>query len=323
MENLLVCPICGNRTLIPQKQETDILVTLAEWEKVTSKKLPKSVWDFYGSIDHKQRIYTCDNCGFSIFHPPTSGTLDFYNTITAKDYYTKEKWEHIQGIKDILKIKPGKLLDFGCGSGDFLEFLKEKAPEVKSIGFDYSSDAVKIAHSRGFNVKHGDFPESLNLLNDYKFDIITMFQVLEHLVNPEEIIRLSKGILKAKGFLIIGVPDRKSGLQHFPDSLDDIPPHHVSRWCEKVFHIGFPHLGFRPIRIAKEPLPDYLWEMYLPLMWEDGIWPKRFMKPATLFPQSTKGKRITSFIHLMKILRVKFLKGVPGHTIYALLQKVD
>jgi 2-polyprenyl-3-methyl-5-hydroxy-6-metoxy-1,4-benzoquinol methylase len=323
MNSHIPCQICGNNSLKPQEQEIDILETLSEWEKVVSREFPKSVWNHYKHIESKQKLYMCSTCGFEIFLPPTSGTVDFYNTVTAEDYYVKEKWEHIQGIKDIIKIKPRKLLDFGCGSGDFLEYLREKTPEISAKGFDYSSDAAKIARSRGFHVLSGNFPESLNLPANSNFDVITMFQVLEHVSEPDNIILKAKNLLKDNGFLIIGVPDNEGCVRHVPDAISNMPPHHVSRWRESIFRSGFLHLGFRVARVAKEPLPDYLWEMYLPIMWEDGIWPKKIMEPATIFSHSTKEKRISFFIHMMKFFGIKFLNGVPGHTIYALLQKAD
>lgn len=102
------------------------------------------------------------------------------------------------------KVLDGKVLDIGCGSGNFLFNLKELGWNV--YGVDPSPIAVALAKSRGLeNIFQGviekiDFKESF-------FDAIIMFHVFEHIPNPEEALLKIKKILKPNGFLIIGVPN--------------------------------------------------------------------------------------------------------------------
>lgn len=102
------------------------------------------------------------------------------------------------------KIENGRVLDIGCGSGNFLAKLKALGWDV--YGIDPSSIAVKIAKGRDLkNIQQGvigavKFPDNF-------FDVVTMFHVFEHIPNPRKVLSEIKRILKPGGFLIIGVPN--------------------------------------------------------------------------------------------------------------------
>lgn len=105
------------------------------------------------------------------------------------------------------KTVQGKVLDIGCGSGNFLADLKELEWDV--YGIDPSAIAVRVAQERGLTkvrrgyVESADFPKSF-------FDVVTLFHVFEHVVNPDAVLAGIKKILKPGGKLVIGVPNFKS-----------------------------------------------------------------------------------------------------------------
>jgi 2-polyprenyl-3-methyl-5-hydroxy-6-metoxy-1,4-benzoquinol methylase/ribosomal protein S27E len=100
-----------------------------------------------------------------------------------------------------------KILDVGCGSGQFLYEMKKLGIKelhgVEPGGFDQKS-AIKY----GLKIKKTDLLAE-NYPNSY-FDLITMSHVLEHTNNPSQIIKETKRILKQKGKLIISVPNSRS-----------------------------------------------------------------------------------------------------------------
>ena len=68
-----------------------------------------------------------------------------------------------------------------------------------------------MAQEKGFNVTSGFFPNAV----ETPFDIITMFQVLEHTSVPHTILEKTKQILKPHGHLILGVPDSEGPVKKF------------------------------------------------------------------------------------------------------------
>ena len=91
------------------------------------------------------------------------------------------------------------MLDFGCGWGGFLKNIKES----KSLsGVELRKECIN--HIR-YNTKNINISDDINSFNK-KFDIITMFHVLEHIPYQVETLKLIKKKLKNKGKVIIEVP---------------------------------------------------------------------------------------------------------------------
>ena len=95
------------------------------------------------------------------------------------------------------------LLDVGAGTGDFL--LCAKSKNWKVFGVEPNGKARNLAKEKGIVVK-----ETLKDVQGQKFDIITLWHVLEHLPNLEESIERLSNLLQDDGTLIIAVPNFKS-----------------------------------------------------------------------------------------------------------------
>ena len=109
-------------------------------------------------------------------------------------------------LKLMNKIASGKtILDYGCGVGDYLEFMQKNGYNV--LGMEPNESARKIAQS-----KVGEQKVVSTELKDInqKFDVITLWHVLEHIPNLNEIIEQLKNHLTENGTLVIAVPNHKS-----------------------------------------------------------------------------------------------------------------
>lgn len=95
-------------------------------------------------------------------------------------------------------IKNKSILDFGCGKGRFIKMCKKisKKSYALEVNKDYIKELKKILTTK----------KDLKNFNKTKFDIITMFHVLEHLPNQIEVIKSLLQKLKKNGKLIIEVP---------------------------------------------------------------------------------------------------------------------
>ena len=96
-------------------------------------------------------------------------------------------------------LKNKNILDFGCGWGDFLRNIKN----YKSLsGIELRKECINYIQK---NIKKIDISDNINSF-DKKFDIITMFHVLEHIPYQIETLKVLKSKLKNKGKIIIEVP---------------------------------------------------------------------------------------------------------------------
>lgn len=113
---------------------------------------------------------------------------------------------YLEGLNNQGQIfaKPGmKVLDFGCGAGYSL--VEMSAIGVECCGIEADPNVAKIAVELGLNLHVGTLEDSP--FKDAKFDLIILNQVLEHVINPEELILKFKNLLTEDGQIVISVPN--------------------------------------------------------------------------------------------------------------------
>lgn len=171
-------------------------------------------------------VLKCLNCGLAFIHPlPKKEDLKKYYSfyyksqinsdysrgisLNYKDTYMSEiindRLYHLRKY-----CQGGKLLDIGCGTGVFLNEARESGWEVS--GIDIAEDAVKYAQEKfKLEVFQGEL-ESINLPEAY-FDVITMWDLIEHLKNPLDTLKKANKIMKDNGKIIILTPNENSLLK--------------------------------------------------------------------------------------------------------------
>ena len=175
--------------------------------------------------------------GFSVFE--TSESLpkyyqsDDYISHTDSKRNLFEKVYHLVrsiSLKSKLKLinthsaEAKTLLDFGCGTGDFLQVAQNNNWEV--FGIEPNEEARHIANKKSNNAVFDT--DQLLKFDKHSFDVITLWHVLEHLPNLEEQISKFKKLLKPDGTLIIAVPNHKSyDAKHYKQfwAAYDVPRH--------------------------------------------------------------------------------------------------
>ena len=96
-----------------------------------------------------------------------------------------------------------RILDIGCGTGSFLNFMKKKEFDV--FGVESSVEARKICLKRGIAVESSE-----SKLASASVDAIFLWHVLEHLPNPENSLSTYRSILKSAGLLVVAAPNFES-----------------------------------------------------------------------------------------------------------------
>ena len=92
----------------------------------------------------------------------------------------------------------GRVLDVGCGIGDFVKFRKN------TIGIDINTEMVEYCKMANLNVKKME--PNVIPFSDKSFEGVVLDNVLEHIKNPQDLILEIKRVLKEKNTLIVGVP---------------------------------------------------------------------------------------------------------------------
>ncbi len=110
----------------------------------------------------------------------------------------------LQRINGEENLKHLKVIDYGCGWGDFMDTVSGFGVDV--LGYDSDSIKVELPKSRGQNIA-----KDIDSLIDFgPVDVFVMNSVLEHLQNIEEIMTLIAKVLKKDGILVFQVMDYRS-----------------------------------------------------------------------------------------------------------------
>lgn len=124
-------------------------------------------------------------------------------------------------LNEILKHKSsGKLLDIGCAYGSF---LMQAQKHFQSQGVDISRHTIKIAKKRGLKVKTATAEKTRFKKNT--FDIITMFDVIEHIFNLNSLFSEIHHILKPDGLLVLSIPVYDKVAGKIVSKIDKDPTH--------------------------------------------------------------------------------------------------
>jgi len=122
----------------------------------------------------------------------------------ASDYYQRVR-------TDLLKLAPeisGSVLDVGCGEGATLRHLLSHGVR-RAVGVEYVDDAVEKARGAGLEVFKVDLNRGQLPFGEKEFDCILFGDVLEHLIDPWQVLRDAVRCLKDDGTALLSIPNVK------------------------------------------------------------------------------------------------------------------
>jgi len=247
------------------------------------------------------RVIDCEQCGFKHLDPiPTKGEMNKYY---SEKYYSegKEKgrsamrllmegekrethlrWLNKTLYKDNLYFselftkttpEPKRILDVGCGTGDFLKYMAEAG--WSTFGLEPSKMAFNKAKSLGldniYNMTLEEFEEKNSNLREY-FDVVTLLGILHHTPTPKDILEIAKSYLKPDGIICIADPNEFSAFQLTAQRILNkdmwwvFPPEHINYFDFQTYEKLIKSVGFDPIlKTTNFPMEQFL------LMGEDYV----------------------------------------------------
>lgn len=196
------------------------------------------------------KLQQCRECQLQYFYPAVLGDADFYAALTSScsRYYSGNKWE-FDFIKDYLN-QNHKVLDLACGKGAFLSSIIGIVNNAS--GIDTNPDAVADCHLSGLSVQSVSI-ERYSSQHEEEFDVVTAFQVVEHLDDIMSFLHAAYLCVKPGGLLVFSVPNRNRRKGTEFGSLD-YPPHHASRWGQDQIAVVAEQLNAKLFLVAKQPL---------------------------------------------------------------------
>lgn len=238
-------------------------------------------------------VVRCRNCGLVFVNPrPDEDAI--------KQYYTDEFYETDKSPEEALvairsrldgmyshvdELAPGRLLDVGCYKGEFLEMMRRHGWEVHGIELH-----ARPPNLFGLDIQYGALEQTP--FEPASFDLVTMWAVLEHVLNPREILVQCRKLLKPGGRLVVLVPNFNSlpgrYMQH-----DDVP-RHLTMFTKPTLYRLLRETGYRPTKfhcgqevysgtvrgvlnyaykqLMGEPLSDIVAQARQPARWVEFCW---------------------------------------------------
>ena len=143
---------------------------------------------------------------------------------TPKTSYPKKLIEYL--VKRFNLSATNKLLEIGCGRGDFLEEFSKLGMQV--FGIDRESTSAEILSKKEIEVKNCDISKDKIPYPDNFFDVIYHKSLIEHLYDPSNLMKESYRVLKPGGKLIILTPEWVSQMKNFYEDITHCRPYDVS-----------------------------------------------------------------------------------------------
>jgi SAM-dependent methyltransferase len=203
---------------------------------------------------HQSALYACAGCDLHFWNPLKMPEAAWYEAAYQGRDSTVMPLEpgHVFFLSDPRAPQQGRLLDMGCGTGNFLAAARDAGFDV--TGIEPNQNAVRFAQQHYglrnvFAAVPADFQQGHPL---EKFGTVTFFEVLEHQDDPQAFLDSAKSFLTEDGFIALSVPNRNRW--QLGDDPLDFPPNHLTRWSPVALRNFIESNGFEVLSLREEPL---------------------------------------------------------------------
>lgn len=190
------CPVCSGSTFTPYLQVKDYTTSLEEFS-----------------------VQQCSQCDFVLTNPrPDQASIGRYYLSEKYISHTGSRKTFFDNLYNAVRQRAltnkynlitrycssGKILDYGCGTGEFLHTFQKKNWTIAGV------EPSEIASAKATQLLGQSPAKSLEEIQCEPFDVITLWHVLEHVHTLNETLALLKNKLKPGGTIFIAVPNRES-----------------------------------------------------------------------------------------------------------------
>jgi SAM-dependent methyltransferase len=195
----LSCPICDSG---------DYSLKYKAWVDVSD---PKLLYGAASGIAGTQDIVACNNCSLLYENPRYDESVILQGYMESDEeghdsQYPMRVKSFLNALKKNKAFIPAagsKVLDIGTAGGAFLDAAKEYGYDA--WGMEPSAYLVEQGKNRGLQIEQGTIED--NQFEKNSFDMICLWDVIEHLTDPKGSLRIIRDLLKPDGVLLINYPD--------------------------------------------------------------------------------------------------------------------
>jgi 2-polyprenyl-3-methyl-5-hydroxy-6-metoxy-1,4-benzoquinol methylase len=256
----------------------------------TAERKSSGICELCGSSKRDSRyrfdeleVVQCRDCGL-VFIGEYAGDVDGQDLYDA-DYFTEREeyflhgtephppelsGEHIESFREGLRVigqykEGGRLLDLGCAVGVFLSMAKQEGWDV--VGVDISEYAAARARERcQTEVYAGELVDVH--FDEASFDVITMWDVVEHFAHPQRVLQEVHRILKDDGLILLDTPNEGSLIRRLAHFIYRCFGGRIAYPAKRLYHIYHRYYfseetlrrlldasGFRVVQMVRKPIP--------------------------------------------------------------------
>ncbi|MGR8933830.1 MAG: class I SAM-dependent methyltransferase [Gammaproteobacteria bacterium] len=217
-----------------------------------SKKLLRGLWRRGLGVDIGNLLEGIDaiglyesDCGLVYFYPLIAGDHAFYEAFYRKVSLHRRLNSHVMVRQEFCRAAryveaDAAVLDIGCGRGSFSRHL----PGARYCGLDpFAPEDAYPSVLRESLENHLEHCAGT-------YDVVTAFQVIEHVADPKGFAMLMARALKPGGILILCAPLHPSAISALPNFIHNALPHHLTWWTTGAFAALADTLGLQVLEIA-------------------------------------------------------------------------
>ncbi len=196
------CPICNSRSFKAIGKPAEI----------------NEIFSYNKELIKEISIVRCKSCSFVYLYPNIYFTekllsemynVNYWDNNAIKDKDFKNMDDKIQIMNEVIKLYNGsmkgkKILDIGCGMGEFLKVASDLGMDPLGMDIDKTTTDY-IFNTYGYNTKTAWLEE--DTFEENTFDFIVLSHVVEHLQNPVEFVKRIHKFLKPGGIFIMATPN--------------------------------------------------------------------------------------------------------------------
>lgn len=230
------CPVCGSRAT---RRHFDVVTTTAytarrcrdcglvfTWPRPT----PEELAAFYSGAYFTGR----------------DGRVGYEDYAHLGELNARRSWSDLKRYGPLDGLEPRHVLDVGCATGGFL--AEAKRDGWRCTGVEMAADAVESAQGQGLDVRQGDIFEPS--LEPGGYGLITMWHVLEHLIEPAAALARARELVAPAGRLFIELPnwDSMGRVAKRAQWSQMKPPEHINFFTRRSLGGALRRAGFTPLQ---------------------------------------------------------------------------
>lgn len=243
-------------------KQSEVLCVMCGGQDVRALPDQPEDYEYFMVPGQGLRFYHCDKCHSEFIHPrPTVEELISYYPLGYHVYNEDHGFIARTLVKIRSRVRAGSFLRlvstrpvrlFDVGAGDCRHFIDmSKYGDFEFAGVEIKPEMVEKALERGFKVESGTIEDMDTSPYENSFDIVTMYQLVEHVLDPEILFEKAFSILKPGGYVTGQLPSmdciernlfgRYWAAYHYP--------RHLQLLTKKSLHGLIEQSGFRDISV--------------------------------------------------------------------------